>query len=236
MAAPSSASSISSVSSSEEGRFDSAQRPAIQRTRTARQEDVYELAPTFEPIKTQQTNDDSRDAIRELNSLLTRTESYRSYQGRRDGRDEEKALERQDTIANLELTDPRLDPNKPEFDFFTWVRMFMKIQEEEGHIQRRAGFTFKHLNILGSGAALQLQPDVGSGLMAPFRYKEMFGHPPERHILRDFSGCVRRGEMLIVLGRPGSGCSTFLKVRRAFRYRFLALTQLRSLSLVSFLG
>lgn len=25
-------------------------------------------------------------------------------------------------------------------------------------------------------------------------------------------GCVRPGEMLLVLGRPGSGCSTFLKV------------------------
>jgi len=25
-------------------------------------------------------------------------------------------------------------------------------------------------------------------------------------------GCVRPGEMLLVLGRPGSGCSTFLKI------------------------
>jgi ATP-binding cassette subfamily G (WHITE) protein 2 (PDR) len=30
-------------------------------------------------------------------------------------------------------------------------------------------------------------------------------------ILRDFDGVVRRGEMLVVLGPPGSGCSTFLK-------------------------
>lgn len=32
-----------------------------------------------------------------------------------------------------------------------------------------------------------------------------------RSILNDFSGIVRRGEMLLVLGRPGSGCSTFLR-------------------------
>lgn len=25
-------------------------------------------------------------------------------------------------------------------------------------------------------------------------------------------GCVRPGEMLLVLGRPGSGCTTFLKI------------------------
>lgn len=30
-------------------------------------------------------------------------------------------------------------------------------------------------------------------------------------ILRDFEGLVRSGEMLVVLGRPGSGCSTLLK-------------------------
>lgn len=30
-------------------------------------------------------------------------------------------------------------------------------------------------------------------------------------ILQDFDGLVMPGEMLLVLGRPGSGCSTLLK-------------------------
>lgn len=30
-------------------------------------------------------------------------------------------------------------------------------------------------------------------------------------ILRDFEGLVRSGELLVVLGKPGSGCSTLLK-------------------------
>ena len=30
-------------------------------------------------------------------------------------------------------------------------------------------------------------------------------------ILRNFEGLVKSGEMLVVLGRPGSGCSTLLK-------------------------
>lgn len=33
-------------------------------------------------------------------------------------------------------------------------------------------------------------------------------------------GCVRPGEMLLVLGRPGSGCSTFLKVIGNQRYGY----------------
>jgi ATP-binding cassette, subfamily G (WHITE), member 2, SNQ2 len=35
--------------------------------------------------------------------------------------------------------------------------------------------------------------------------------PEGRPILNGFSGIVKPGEMLLVLGRPGSGCSTFLR-------------------------
>ena len=31
------------------------------------------------------------------------------------------------------------------------------------------------------------------------------------NILQDFEGLVKSGEMLMVLGKPGSGCTTFLK-------------------------
>lgn len=30
-------------------------------------------------------------------------------------------------------------------------------------------------------------------------------------ILRDFEGLIKSGDMLVVLGKPGSGCSTLLK-------------------------
>jgi len=33
----------------------------------------------------------------------------------------------------------------------------------------------------------------------------------ERYLLHDFNGVVKAGEMLLVIGRPGSGCTTFLK-------------------------
>ena len=35
----------------------------------------------------------------------------------------------------------------------------------------------------------------------------------ERYLLKDFNGLCRSGEMALVIGRPGSGCTTFLKVR-----------------------
>ncbi|KAK8853503.1 hypothetical protein IAR55_004210 [Kwoniella newhampshirensis] len=33
----------------------------------------------------------------------------------------------------------------------------------------------------------------------------------ERFLIKDFSGVVKAGEMMLVVGRPGSGCTTFLK-------------------------
>ena len=42
-------------------------------------------------------------------------------------------------------------------------------------------------------------------------------------ILHDFSGQVKPGEMLLVLGRPGSGCTSFLRSVANKRNEFLAV-------------
>ena len=49
--------------------------------------------------------------------------------------------------------------------------------------------------------------------MAPLRPGEFFstGRKQHKQIIRNFNGALKSGELLIVLGRPGSGCSTFLK-------------------------
>lgn len=37
-------------------------------------------------------------------------------------------------------------------------------------------------------------------------------HPVRKQILANFTGSVKPKEMLLVLGRPGAGCSSLLKV------------------------
>lgn len=49
-----------------------------------------------------------------------------------------------------------------------------------------------------------------NGMTKPGK-KEPGLHPGERYLLRDFNGTLSPGEMMLVVGRPGSGCSTFLK-------------------------
>lgn len=179
--------------------------------------------PRYEPIRTHtntrresgsdyQFPTEDRPELARIATALSRAESRVTVplpSRTEDGG--ESQLERKDTVAGMEYSDPRFNPESNEFDFYLWVRKFMRTIEEEGIKQRRAGFTFKSLNVSGSGAALQLQQNVASLLMAPLRLREFFAHAPETKILRNFNGSVRSGEMLIVLGRPGSGCSTFLK-------------------------
>ncbi|KAL2871009.1 putative ABC transporter [Aspergillus lucknowensis] len=86
---------------------------------------------------------------------------------------------------------------------------------------RHQGVVWKNLTVKGVGLGAALQPTNSDiflglprmikGLLMKGRKGTSAGPSPLRTILRDFTGCVRPGEMLLVLGRPGSGCSTFLK-------------------------
>ncbi len=179
-------------------------------------------SPRFEPIRihTHTRRESVSDyefptedgpELAQIATILSRAESRARRPIESKLEDGESQLKRQDTVAEMEYNDPKFNPESPEFDFYLWARKFLQTIEQEGIKQRRAGFTFKNLNVSGSGAALQLQDNVASLLMAPFRPQEFFRSAPEKQILRNFNGSVRSGEMLIVLGRPGSGCSTFLK-------------------------
>lgn len=47
------------------------------------------------------------------------------------------------------------------------------------------------------------------GLLEPITNR--LHRPSTRPILRDFSAAIQPGEMVLVIGKPGSGCTTFLK-------------------------
>ena len=102
-------------------------------------------------------------------------------------------------------------------------RLFGQNRQEHSQDEktRHTGVVFRNLTVLGVGLGAMLQPTVGDVFLGLPRFfsklftkgpKAAFAKPPVREILSDFTGCIRPGEMCLVLGRPGSGCSTFLKV------------------------
>lgn len=116
-------------------------------------------------------------------------------------------------LGTVDEYDATLDPDRREFDLSKWLLRFIRELGEKGLADRQIGVSFRNLDVFGSGSAIQLQNTVGSVLTAPLRLGEFFsfGKKEPKHILHNFNGLVKSGELLVVLGRPGSGCSTLLK-------------------------
>ncbi|KAG0647288.1 abc multidrug transporter atrI [Hyphodiscus hymeniophilus] len=120
------------------------------------------------------------------------------------------------TISNqdaLEPPDPALDPTSSHFDVHVWAGNVLRSSDKSNVKFGRASFSFKNLTVSGSGSGVNFQSNVASVFMIPFRLNEYFnfGKRPEKKILSCFDGIIKPGELLLVLGRPGSGCSTLLK-------------------------
>lgn len=109
-----------------------------------------------------------------------------------------------------------IDPSSPTFNARAWVKSMLKFasQGSDRQLGRSAGFAFKNLNVHGFGAATDYQKSVGNVVFEiPGLARRLLGMAKPRRIdiLRSFDLLVEPGEMLVVLGPPGSGCSTLLK-------------------------
>ncbi|KAJ7126742.1 ABC-2 type transporter-domain-containing protein [Mycena epipterygia] len=123
----------------------------------------------------------------------------------------DRSVKRQQSTDSIELDS--IVPGDAPFDFEKTLR-FIRSQLEDAEVKRRElGVVFENLRVVGLGASASYQPTLGSVLnpLSIFEAIKGLRHPPLRNLLDGFSGVVRPGEMLLVLGRPGSGCSTFLK-------------------------
>jgi ATP-binding cassette subfamily G (WHITE) protein 2 (PDR) len=159
----------------------------------------------FEPIQPGDAG-----VLTRLASQVSRSQSYYSRRASTTGNTD---LERTNTLEGLERGRDELDPASPKFDLYKWIRYAMRAVDQDDIKIARAGVTMKNVTVRGTGSALNLQKNVGSVLMAPLRFSEnfSFGKKSAKTIIRNFDVLMKSGEMLIVLGRPGSGCSTLLK-------------------------
>ncbi|KAG6123477.1 hypothetical protein E4U13_005964 [Claviceps humidiphila] len=116
-------------------------------------------------------------------------------------------------LGSIDENDPALNPENKDFDLEKWVRRFMDQMMAGGLEENSMGVSYRNLDVFGSGSALQLQDTVGSAVAAPLKLGEFFSFNKNlrKQILHSFDGFLNPGELLIVLGRPGSGCSTLLK-------------------------
>ncbi|KAM0364299.1 hypothetical protein ACHAO7_011346 [Fusarium culmorum] len=108
-----------------------------------------------------------------------------------------------------------LDPESPHFNPKKWAKAFLKTRTAAagGNTPRTAGIAFKNLDAFGFGQATDFQNTlVNIFLNATSIVRKIGGYKGQRiDILQNLDGLVEAGEMLCVLGPPGSGCSTLLR-------------------------
>jgi ATP-binding cassette subfamily G (WHITE) protein 2 (PDR) len=126
---------------------------------------------------------------------------------------EEGLEESQDSVLRkLGLSDQTINPSSPSFDFQRWSQSLVSLRNRlRLPTPPRSGFAFKSLTVYGSGPAVEQQGTVWTLFTLPFNFRAWFRPKQTKPILQGLDGIVQKGELLLVLGRPGSGCSTFLK-------------------------
>ncbi|KAJ3500501.1 hypothetical protein NM208_g17128 [Fusarium decemcellulare] len=130
--------------------------------------------------------------------------------------DDDSEMERRTSIGQNPFQagpESPLNPNSPNFSAREWAKAVVELVQQDGHSFRSAGVCFQNLNVYGFGEASDYQSDVANvWLSAGSALSRITGSGRQRiDILRNFDGVVHKGEMLVVLGPPGAGCSTTLK-------------------------
>ncbi|CAI7643179.1 unnamed protein product [Penicillium discolor] len=107
------------------------------------------------------------------------------------------------------LPDSDLDPQSSNFNTRAWVEALLRYESEnlESGRRRKSGVCFRNLDVYGFGMSTDYQKSVGNSILSLMTQRRK----RQIHILHGFEGLVNAGEMLLVLGPPGSGCSTLLK-------------------------
>ena len=107
----------------------------------------------------------------------------------------------------MTLTHDPFDENN-RFDLERMLKETYAQSDQRGNERRTMGIAFRDLNVTGYGTGYELNQTFGSVLLSPLRILKGIQdlmHRPVKSILQDVEGCVKPGEMLLVLGRPGSG-------------------------------
>lgn len=123
--------------------------------------------------------------------------------------------------------DPKLDPNSDSFDSRFWVKNMRKLVYTDLDYYKPAslGFVYKNLRAYGQANDTDYQSNFGNIIQKSIhqyikKFDKAYQKKNEFSILKPMDGIIPTGKVTVVLGRPGAGCSTFLKTVASQTYGF----------------
>ncbi|EMD92404.1 hypothetical protein COCC4DRAFT_130485 [Bipolaris maydis ATCC 48331] len=132
---------------------------------------------------------------------------------------------RKDPVADVEKAGSQ-SSDEP-FDLEATLRGNREEEERSGIKAKRIGVIWDGLTVSGIGGVKNYVKTFPDSFVSFFNVFETAASilglgkkGKEFDILKDFKGVVKPGEMVLVLGKPGSGCTTFLKVISNQRYGY----------------
>ncbi|KAG0094059.1 hypothetical protein BGZ92_009267 [Podila epicladia] len=169
---------------------------------------------------------DFRKLERTLTSISRRSSTGAQEEGIIRRRSSRKQQQQQGLPMTAEERTQDAIKKEGEFDLETHLKEVIPAQKASGIKMRTMGVVWKDLSVIGEGVGNQYIETTGDPfkrlfhLVNPFfwvrkctgRHEGSGGSKITKTILYPMNGCCQDGEMILVLGRPGSGCSTLLRV------------------------
>lgn len=127
---------------------------------------------------------------------------------------------------NNDEIDQRLNPDSDQFEAKFWVKNLRKLLDSNPDYYKHSSLGIGYKNLVASGIATDsdYQPTVTNALWKySLEFVRMFRKVDETRyfdILKSMDALMKPGEVTVVLGRPGSGCSTLLKTIASHTYGF----------------
>ncbi|KAM0305961.1 hypothetical protein ACHAO8_011007 [Botrytis cinerea] len=113
------------------------------------------------------------------------------------------------------LPNSPLNPRSSNFNPEEWITNLVAFmgQDPRRYPRRSAGFSFENLTVYTYRKPTDYQKNVANVVLELGAFARwLVGSGKQKvQILKGFDGLIEHGEMLLVLGRPGSGVSSFLK-------------------------
>ncbi|RCK64018.1 Multidrug resistance protein CDR2 [Candida viswanathii] len=120
----------------------------------------------------------------------------------------------------------QLNPDSDDFNAKFWVKNLRKLYDSDPEYYKpsKLGIAYRDLRAYGVANDSDYQPTVAN---APWKFiSEAINYFKKDNdsryfdILKPMDGIMKPGELTVVLGRPGAGCSTLLKTIAAQTYGF----------------
>lgn len=165
--------------------------------------------------------EDFRALRRELTNR-SRTSAHQSLSRRQSSRRHSTVTDAADEESEVGGNTEAQGKDENDFELGEFMREGHLGQRKGDKSAKKVGVVYKNLTVKGVGAGatfVRTLPDAILGTFGPDLYHILCRFIPFLHhkngelktLINDFSGVVRDGEMMLVLGRPGAGCTTFLK-------------------------